>query len=82
MEPETSRASVEGEGAALDQLLTSRSDYSALFSILPTGATDSQGFEKTAYQCNYCGNRYGRVDHAKRHCQSRECSVGPVLLPL
>ena len=82
MTSEAPSAPVEGDGAALDQMLISRNDYSDLFSILPTGATESQGQEKTVYQCNCCGNRYGRLDHVRRHCQSRESSVGPVLLSL
>ena len=77
MASEAPMVPLEGDGAALDQLLTSRNDYSELFSIVPTTATDCQGLEKTAYQCNYCGNCYGRVDHARRHCQSRELISRP-----
>ena len=72
MASETPSAPVEGDGAVLDQLLMSSNGYSDLFSVLPAGATDSQGQEKTVYHCNCCGNRYGRVDHARRHCRSRE----------
>ena len=65
-------APVEDDGAVLDQLPVSSNSYSDLFSVLPAGTIDPRGQEKTVYQCNCCGNRYGRVDHARRHCRSRE----------
>ena len=81
MVSETPSTPVVDDGAVLDQLLVSSNSYSDLFSVLPAGAIDPQGQEKTVYQCNCCGNRYGRVDHAKRHCRSRE-SVLPSCVSL
>lgn len=47
-----------------------------LFSCFISTLTDSQSNSgvqiKESYQCRRCGKHFGRLDHVKRHCRSRE----------
>lgn len=59
-----------------------------LFSCFISTLTDSQSNSgvqiKESYQCRRCGKHFGRLDHVKRHCRSREFwflfAVDPILV--
>lgn len=65
----------DADSASMNSQSIPEDDYSSFFSVVLDGATDSRGEEETLYECRRCGNRYGRVDHIKRHYQSRECRL-------
>lgn len=56
-----------------------------IFSYLISTSTDDHsvtgGQTKELYQCRPCGKQFGRLDHVKRHCRSREFSGYPCFNP-
>ena len=49
--------------------------FSTLTNVSNSGTSSTGGLGKDVYKCLLCGKHFGRLDHVKRHCRSREFCV-------
>lgn len=68
--PSTENSNAESCSISTDDL------FSSLISTSPNGPFNTGGGQTRAlYKCRRCGRHFGRLDHVKRHCRSREFVV-------
>lgn len=75
MASERSFTRADEDAASVDGQSMVDVDSSKFIKVVSNREIDIRGEQKTVYECRRCGNRYGRIDHIKRHYRSRRCDL-------